>query len=100
MWKRSLHLDFHFHVFQSVVYFRVSIPPNKRESLREFYRGHVYTRIHKGRLHQQVCHGHKNLFYRKYSVEKNKQRLMNNVKRENVRESRILNSLNRILKSG
>ena len=33
----------------------------------------------------------KNLFYRKYSLEK-KQRLMNNVKRENVRESRILNS--------
>ena len=51
---------------------------------------HVYTSIHKGRLHQQVCRGHKNLFYRKYSVEK-KKRLMNNVKKENVRESRILN---------
>ena len=34
---------------------------------------------------------HENLFYRKYSLEK-KQGLMNNVKRENVRESRILNS--------
>ena len=34
----------------------------KRESLREFYRGHFclgnlrfYTSVHKGRLHQQVC---------------------------------------------
>ena len=34
---------------------------------------------------------HENLIYRKYSLEK-KLRLMNNVKRENVRESRILNS--------
>ena len=35
---------------------------------------------------------HENLFYHKYSLEKKKQRLMNNVKRENVRESGILNS--------
>ena len=34
---------------------------------------------------------HEHLFYRKYSLEK-KQRLMSNVKRENVRESHILNS--------
>ena len=34
----------------------------KRESLREFYRGHFclgnlrfYTSVHEGRLHQQVC---------------------------------------------
>ena len=43
-------------------------------------------------LHQHICRGHKNLFYRKYSVGKRNVRLMNNVKRENVRESRILNS--------
>ena len=53
---------------------------------------HVYTSTHIGRLHQQVCRGHKSLFYRKYSVEKKQRRLVNNVKRENVRESRILNS--------
>ena len=31
---------------------------------------HVYTSIDKGRLHQQVCPRHENLFYRKYSLEK------------------------------
>ena len=35
---------------------------------------------------------HENLFYCKYFSEKKKQCLMNNVKRESVRESHILNS--------
>ena len=33
---------------------------------------HVDTSMHKDRLYQQVCRGHKDLFYRKYSVEKKK----------------------------
>ena len=71
----------------------------KGESLREFYRGHfcpwqpTFTlACIRVVLHQHICRGHKNLFYRKYSVGKRNVRLMNNVKRENVRESRILNS--------
>ena len=51
---------------------------------------HVYTSMHKGRLHQQVCRAKRKS---KYSLQE-KQLLMNNVKRENVREFEFSNLAN------
>ena len=53
----------------------------KRESLREFYRGHFCLKTPKLTLACVRVAGYENLFYLKCSSEKN--RLNTNVKREN-----------------
>ena len=45
---------------------------------------HVYTSMHKGRLHQQVCRATwKSILLQIFFTEKKKQRLITTVKREN-----------------